>query len=158
MKRWPAAFAMMSLGCSAYGFADRPGVGVTKELVPVRTVDVDASSGADAGYLTRELVAHLQRNGLAGASWTTSQTRGAVACDVAVREEAFGEHVRVVAAARCAVDGEIVATRSGDAQLALAATTRMTDRAQAAEIAANRALEAAATEIAAHLTTEEARP
>lgn len=145
-------------GCSAYGFADRPAPHVTERAVAVRTVDVDASAGADAGLLTRELVEELRRTGLAGARWSADEDPWAVVCDVAMQEQTFSDHTQVVASARCAVAGVVVTTRTAHAQLVTGPEDRIRSRARTFEIAALRAIEAAAVDVASHVTLAEDAP
>ena len=101
--RGPRIFTLAALvgatACSTYGWAARPGPTVTHELVAVRTVDVDASSGADAAYLTRTFVQALHGAGVVGAAWTTSPPEGGVlACDIAVTDDAaFGDALLLMA-------------------------------------------------------------
>lgn len=160
MSSPPRVLALAALACatacSAYGWAARPGPAVTHELVAVRTVDVDASSGADAAYLTRTFVQSLHGAGVVGAAWTTSPpARGALTCDVVVNDAAeFGDALHVTASARCALDGRFVAERLGDVQVATTTTARLSYRARAAEAASNAALAAVATDIADHLAIE----
>ncbi len=148
--------AALLAGCAAYGWADRPdGTGEQiQRRVTVRTIDVDADAATDAAALTRDFVDELRASGVVDARWSSAPAqRDVVICDVALHEStSFGNHTEVSASARCAVDGATLPQRTALAQSALSEDDRTQDRRRVAELAARRALLAAAHDVADRLS------
>lgn len=141
-------------GCAAYGWSNRPAETRVDRVVVVRTVDVDAHAAVSAAELTRDFVTELQRAGVPRANWTgAARPSDVVTCDIFfAEEESFDERGFVSASARCLVDQQPVGIREANAQLALGPEDRTLGRRRAAEIAARRALQLVASDVAQHLS------
>lgn len=143
---------LLTSGCASYGWADRPGPSIVDRPVVVRTIDIDAHAGTDGADLTRQLIAELERAGVSNASWSSSGAQDVVECNVALVDDVgFGDHAFVRVSTQCKIDGELVTTRTADAQLALADSDRRLGRRRAAESAARATLSAVASDLATHM-------